>query len=99
DVRYQDGTEKPGSVSSDRAQDRCDPYTYWYTLNQMCQRDPSIESVRWTFDHSVNGGPFYRIVDVPNACALTYKPFGHNAWIITPAQGAKVVGYPGKNLF
>ena len=65
---------------SESSRNRCDPYARWFQLNQICLRDPDVESVAWTFDHSINGGPFYRIVDVQDACQLQYKPLEHNAW-------------------
>jgi hypothetical protein len=77
---------------------RCDPYGYWFQLENMCDRDRSIDRVAWTFDHSINGGPFYRIVDEQNACALSYKAFSHNEWIKLPPE-AQIVGYPLKNYF
>ncbi|TSD07741.1 MAG: hypothetical protein Greene07144_773 [Parcubacteria group bacterium Greene0714_4] len=81
------------------ARNRCDPYTKWFFFNQMCKRDTEIERIQWTFDHSINGGLFYRIVDVENACALTYRTLGHNAWIKTPKEGAPVIGRPVENIF
>jgi len=69
------------------------------TLQQICKRDESIDHILWQFDHSTNGGPFYRIVDENNICQLEYKPFSHNTWIKTPKEGAPIMGYPVKNLY
>jgi hypothetical protein len=63
------------------ANNRCDPYHYWFRLHTKCVRDTTIERIRWTFDHSINGGPYERIVDVENTCTLAYAPFAHNPWI------------------
>lgn len=60
---------------------RCDPYKYWRVLKTKCERDSNIKSIKWTFDHSVDGHPYERIVDVGNACNLEYSTFAHNDWI------------------
>ena len=63
------------------ANNRCDPYRYWFPLTTLCARDASVERIAWTFDHSINGGAYERIVDVEDACTLTYRAIGHNEWI------------------
>jgi hypothetical protein len=60
---------------------RCDPYKYWFILKTKCERNRNIESIKWTFDHSIDGHPYERIVDVENACSLQYSTFAHNSWI------------------
>lgn len=81
------------------ARDRCDPYRSWFRINQICKRDPTIARVSWTFDHSNNDNPFYRIVDTDDACSLTYKPFTHNEWIKLPEENPEVIGHPVKNIY
>ena len=81
------------------ARARCDPYKQWFKHKILCERDHSILSIAWTFDHSINGGPFLRIVDVPDACELAYKPFVHNEWIKTEVDSPTVIGYPVQNLY
>jgi len=83
-------------VESPRAEIRCSPYTMWQTYISLCASN--VERVAYTFDHSINGGPFYRIVDVPDMCGLTYSPFSHNSWIQEP-PAAPIVGYPVKNRY
>ena len=78
--------------------ERCDPYRRWEKIKRVCQRDSQVNRIAWVFDHSINGRPFYRIIDVPNACQLSYQAFRHNNWILTPEEGAKIVGYPVKNV-
>ena len=80
------------------AWNRCDPYVEWSRLHGRCARNPSIERIAFTFDHSINGGPFYRIVDTPNICDLAYKPFSHNAWIVSPPD-ATIIGIPVKDEY
>lgn len=63
------------------ANNRCDPYMYWYKLKSKCEKDSSIQKISWTFDHSINGHQYERIVDVEDACKLTYSTFSHNDWI------------------
>jgi hypothetical protein len=95
--------EKDGRVSerhqeSRAAQSRCPPYAFWYKIKQECERRADqISSIEWKFDSSVNGGPFYRIVDVKNACELEFQPLQRNEWMKFPSEGAPVVGYPRRN--
>ncbi len=84
-------------LSSD-ARNRCDPYEYVYNYKNRCNLD-SVKSIIFTFDHSINGGPFYRIVDSPNLCELTYTPFTRNLWIKTEKDHPQLIGYPLKNFF
>ena len=83
---------------SPSAWNRCDPYEWWARYHLQCERNPGMKRIALTFDHSINGGPFYRIVDEPDVCNLSYEPFVHNAWIKLPPE-APVVGYPLKNMY
>lgn len=76
---------------------RCDPYEWWTRFQKICG-GRGVVRVAVQFDHSINGGPFYRIVDTTNICDLSYKPFTHNAWIRVPPE-APVVGYPVENIY
>ena len=58
----------------------CDPYEEWYKIKRWCDLE-KVRNIEWTYDHSLNGAPYRRIVDVKNACELTYHPFSHNEWI------------------
>ena len=87
-------TKKTESAS---AWNRCDPYQTWSLLRAQCG-NPSITHISMQFDHSINGGPFYRIVDEPSICDLTYAPFSHNTWIKVPPE-APVIGYPVQNFY
>jgi hypothetical protein len=98
-VYHTDGSVEKGRIESDSARNRCDPYRRWFRLRQICERGEEVERISWQFDHSINGGPFYRIVDEENICVLTYKPFRHNEWIRLPENGALKVGYPVKNYY
>lgn len=77
---------------------RCPPYRTWYRLHRRCEKDPRVGQIRYTHDLSVNGGPFYRVVDTENACQLNYSFWSENPWILTPDDGAKIVGYPRPNV-
>ncbi len=100
-VRYvfEDGTLREEVVESEVARYRCDPYRYWFRLQNICKRNPAVSRIEWTFDHSINGHPFYRIVDERNACELTYRPFTHNAWIRTMEDSPPAIGRPVENTY
>lgn len=87
-IRYESGT----------AWNRCDPYEWLSRLKQPCTNNPTLTRIALQLDHSINGSPFYRIVDTDNICNLTYQPFAHNAWILIPPE-AKTVGYPVENWY
>jgi len=82
-----------------QARNRCDAYRVWFKYQQLCKLDPSVERIAVKFDHSINGNPFYRTVDLPNICAVDYKPFSRNAWIKTDKDGAELQGYPMRNYY
>jgi hypothetical protein len=98
-VYFTDGSTEEQRATSALARNRCDPYVYWFRLHNTCVRDPRIAAIAWTFDHSVNGSPFYRIVDVPDVCTLSYRAFRHNEWIRLPPDETQIIGYPRKNYY
>ncbi len=98
-VHLMDGTIFSQTTESASARSRCDPYKYWFELKQNCLRHKNIARISWTFDHSINGGPFYRIVDSVNMCELEYKTFKHNTWIKLPTDNPSIIGYPVKNVY
>lgn len=98
-VTLTDGTTHEVTKESASARQRCDPYKYWFALQQICSRSTNVSRIAWTFDHSINGGPFYRIVDTANACDLTYRTFMHNDWIKRDTDMPPIIGYPVKNLY
>lgn len=79
------------------ARNRCDPYMYMKNLQRNYCTTP-VEKVSWIFDHSINGGPFRRIVDESDVCSLIYKPFARNTWI-QDEQQAITVGKTYKNVY
>ncbi len=99
-THYKNGTSEVATSTSTYSIQRCDPYAVWFYLKQLCLLNPDITSTVLTFDTSVNGSPFMRIVDTPNACALSYKPFTHNSWILIPGvDQVEQTGLPQKNLY
>jgi hypothetical protein len=101
-VESTDKKEKNMSVSvrkfeSASAWNRCDPYEFLVRTQSRCN-DPGITRISLQFDHSINGGPFYRIVDEDSICDLKYKPFSHNEWIKVPPE-APLMGYPVENFY
>jgi len=94
-----DGSTSTKTRINTSARIRCNPYTYWFPLKEMCERDAMVESISWTLDHSINGDPFLRIVDVEDVCVLKYTPLKHNEWIKTEKDNPEIIGWPVKNLF
>lgn len=76
---------------------RCDPYTFFFTLKQRCSQQ--VPKVIWSFDHSINGGPFLRIVDAVDVCSVKYAPFSKNSWIKTELDSPEIIGYPLENWY
>jgi hypothetical protein len=68
---------------------RCDPYSFYFKIKQLCEKE-NVAKISWTFDHSINGHPYERIVDTENACLLKYKPFSHNDWIKMDGESEKL---------
>lgn len=96
---YNNKNETIYSKDGTSARDRCDPYRYWFTAKQRyCLKKSDNLKFRLTVLHSINGGPFYRIVDEPDLCSLEYKPFTHNEWIKTEKE-AEPVARPRQNLY
>lgn len=97
---YVDGEVQERRGESISSRNRCDPYHAWFRIRTRCRaNDMAISRAEWTFDHSINGGPFLRIVDVADACALSYNPFGRNPWIRTEKDNPPVIGYPVENVY
>ncbi|TSC61499.1 MAG: hypothetical protein Athens041674_742 [Parcubacteria group bacterium Athens0416_74] len=85
-------TRKSESAS---AWNRCDPYEIWSQARSRCGT-PGVLRISMEYVHSINGGPFYKMIDEPSICNLTYRPLAHNEWIKVPPD-APVVGYPVEN--
>lgn len=84
--------------SSANARHRCNPYTYVKAYqNNYCQHDTG-KKYGISFDHSINGNHFYRIVHEPDLCSLEYIPFSRNKWIRTEDE-AKIIGHPVENYY
>ncbi len=97
-IYYTDGEVREKVKQRRLARHRCDPYKYWYQQRERCRVNNTIDRIEWTFDHSINGGPFYRLIDESNACNLEYSAWKHNEWIKFPDE-AKIIGYPVKNYY
>ncbi len=79
-VYFKDGTTKEMLWENKKAMYSCDPYEEWFKIQRWCNPE-KVASISWTYDHSLNGEKYRRIVDEKNACGLVYKPFIHNTWI------------------
>lgn len=95
-IQFASGETRSLTEPSGSGMSRCGPYPIFFRMKQRCEKE-GVTAIRWTFLSSVNGGPFYKLVDTANACALEYKPFGRNDWILDPGSGATLAGYPAKN--
>ena len=99
-IRFYDENGKAiFNYDSASARHRCDPYRYLVRFQKKnCL--PHNEGKKFSFKmtHSINGGPFYLIVDEPDACSLKYKAFSHNEWIKTEDE-AKPTARPRKNYY
>ena len=96
---FKDGGIATVRRTNDSARNRCNPFDYLQKIKYRCAHGArSVARAEWTFDHSINGRPFYRQVDVDDACTLEYKPWSHNEWIRTQEE-AEVVGYPRENWY
>jgi len=98
-IYYRNGEVRQNLDAAVLARDRCGPYRYWYRFNNVCDANDEVERISWKLDHSINGEPFLRIIDIPDACAVEYHPFKHNEWIKTHEDNPEVIGRPFKNLY
>ena len=84
------------------ARNRCDPKRYLQAIKKdFCslENKEKFGGISWTFDHSINGSPFYRIVDEKSSCDLSYKPFSHNIWIKTEFDNPEIIFLSRQNLY
>ena len=97
-IFWENGETRDLYRSGISARNRCNPYNFFFrTQNDFCESEEKVERIKWTFDHSINGGPFRRIVDTENLCALGYRPFSKNHWI--GGHDSPVVGQPFRNFY
>ncbi len=67
----------------------CYTYREWFFVKQVyCKQG---EKVKWKYYQSINGGPYYKLVDTENTCSLKYKPFVHNEWIKLPNENTEIL--------
>ncbi len=77
---------------------RCTPYWHWYHISLLC-KSHKYKKISWIFNMSINGNPFYTVVNSKNACELNYKLFGENLWINSSTNDHQIVGFPKKNAY
>ena len=78
--KYKDGKEEKIINENHVANVRCDPYSYYFRIKHSCNNH-KINKIEWTFDHSINGHNYERIVDTQDLCSLSYNSLTHNLWI------------------
>jgi hypothetical protein len=76
------------------ARRRCSPFLILQRAQRLC--NGRMRPFPLVVNQSMNGQPFLRIVDLPDACEVEATLFGKNSWII-PADQAAIVGYPAYN--
>ncbi len=99
EIENKDGKKIKMRAKSESARSRCDPYKYWWKIKKQYCVKLEVKKIAWTFDHSINGEPFYRIVDSNNICNLEYQAGEHNKWIKLKKDKPEIVGYPYKNWY
>lgn len=92
-IANDDGTETILVRGSGNAAVRCNPGSLLSEVKQVC-RGNTVSN--WTIDHSINGGPFYRVVDESSPCDLSYTYLRRNEWILlNPTK----IGFPVENYY
>lgn len=96
-VFYKDKTIQPKSSEAwaSNAFLRVWPNHILYRIKKRCVSE-AVDKIQWTLETSMNGGPFRQIVNVDNACDLSFSFWGHNDWIDV---NGPIVGYPRKNFY
>jgi hypothetical protein len=60
----------------------CDPYILWFKSRTLCAQKDTMR-VALYMQHSINGGPYYEVVNEANICTLPYSLWSHNPWVHT----------------
>lgn len=99
-TRYSDGTGNTMLVERESApRNRCDPWDALQVVrHRYCNNPKAPGPIGLEILHSINGGPFYQIVNERDACKLTFKPFSKNHWI-KDTDTAPAVGRPYMNYY
>jgi hypothetical protein len=75
---------------------RCSPWHVLQKIQRLCIQHHALRA-EYIHDHSINGGPIYRMVHETNACNLKYNFWGNNLWIKDKSESPTLVGYPYPN--
>lgn len=99
-IRMYEGDRLIADAAVNRAYLRCDPYKYMkQAQKRFCDGGAGVpHNKRLVILHSINGGPFYEIVNEADVCGLTYRPFGRNEWIRTQ-ETAPALYRPSRNIY
>lgn len=73
---------------------RCGGFEFLQRAKHFCRMTQKPVSLQ--VDQSLDGNPFYRIVDLADACAVQPSLFGSNPWLIAPGSTSPT-GYPRAN--
>lgn len=90
-VTYPDG--KIQKLERRSSYTRTTAYLEWKKYHLQC---PSYESIGMKLDLSIDGQPFYNIINQDDICQLTFEPYQRNEWIKIDTSYQNIVGYPNK---
>ncbi len=96
-THYINNSIKNEIIEKDSARYRFSPYRIWFKEKQKCS-NKNISKISLVLWSSINGGPFYEIVNEDNICNLSFKFLEHNSWIKLKNE-ANIIGYPVKNYY
>lgn len=79
--KYKDGKLEIKNDVIHKALYLCNPYDAWFVSQMEC-KNHAIEKISFKFNISLNGSPYFKVVDNDNICNINvYHPFRHNDWI------------------
>ena len=93
-IHNKNGDKEVIEKNTTHAYDRVKPYHYWFIAKKKCGE--GIEKISWELDISLNGGAFWRVVDLEDICLVSFKPLSKNSWIDPKISGKNL---PGPNSY
>lgn len=91
---FDSGQKRVRQMTENSARKRCSPFHYLQRAQHLCRR--TTQPVSLKLDQSLDGQPFYRIVDLTDACSAKASLFGANPWLRGELESI-LVGYPDRN--
>jgi len=95
ELEYSEGEQKKVlTISENTARKRCSPFYFLQRAQHLCRRTGN--NVALKLDQSLDGKPFYRIIDLSDACRAEARLLGKNAWLKSELE-SDLIGYPDRN--